>query len=383
MLTRIGRGYARSAPLALAFKSKFLLLLLTSLFVTVSFLSAQGGGISGYDLKSTSDLAFAFDYNGSGQADHLVFYRPGTGVIYIVANNSHSGQFGTVFSSVNGIGGYDLLSPNDRIFAFDFNGSGLLDHLVLYRPGTGIIWILANNAGTFTPVLTSAHGLADYDLMSTADRVFAFDYNGNGLSDHLVMYRPGTGIVYIMQNSNGTFSSVFQSTNGIGTYDLMSTADQMFAFDLYGIGVADHLVAYRPGTGMVDILANNQGTFGAEFVSTTGIGSYDLKVSGDQLAAYDYAGNGNPDHLIAYRPGTGIVYILKTAYFDFVPVFQSTTGIGGYDLLSTADRIFPFDFAGTGRSPNLVLYRPGAGIIWILGNSAGTFTPVFASAPEP
>ncbi len=381
MLTRIGRGPTRSVPLALAFKSRFLLLLVTSLFVTVSFLSAQGGGISGYDLKSTADLSFAFDYDGSGQADHLVFYRPGTGVVYIVANNNRSGQFSTVYSSATGIGGYDLRSPNDRMFAFDYNGSGLLDHLVLYRPGTGIIWILANNAGTFTPVLASASGMADYDLMSTADKVMAFDYIGNGLSDHLVMYRPGTGIIYIMQNSNGGFSSIFRSNNGIGGYDLMSTADQLFAFDLYGIGVADHLVAYRPGTGIVYILANNQGTFGAEFISTTGIGGYDLKVSGDQLAAYDYTGNGNPDHLIAYRPGTGIIYILQTAYFDFLPVYTSTTGIGGYDLLSTADRIFPFDFSGTGRAPNLVLYRPGTGIIWMLSNTGGTFTPVFASAP--
>jgi len=36
----------------------------------------------------------------------------------------------------NGIGGYDLKSPADRVFAFDYVGSGKLDHLALYRPGT-------------------------------------------------------------------------------------------------------------------------------------------------------------------------------------------------------------------------------------------------------
>jgi hypothetical protein len=42
----------------------------------------------------------------------------------------------------SGIGGYDLLKPADQAFAFDYDSSGKLDHLVLYRPGTGTIWIL-------------------------------------------------------------------------------------------------------------------------------------------------------------------------------------------------------------------------------------------------
>jgi hypothetical protein len=41
-----------------------------------------------------------------------------------------------------GIDGYDLADPADRAFAFDYNSSGKLDHLVLYRPGSGTIWIL-------------------------------------------------------------------------------------------------------------------------------------------------------------------------------------------------------------------------------------------------
>lgn len=40
------------------------------------------------------------------------------------------------------LGGYDLASPADRAFAFDYDHSGKLDHLVLYRPGEGTIWIL-------------------------------------------------------------------------------------------------------------------------------------------------------------------------------------------------------------------------------------------------
>ena len=42
---------------------------------------------------------------------------------------------------VHEIVGFDLLSPADRVFAYDYDSSGKLDHLVLvlYRPGTGSV----------------------------------------------------------------------------------------------------------------------------------------------------------------------------------------------------------------------------------------------------
>src|SRR3981081_1561242 len=47
---------------------------------------------------------------------------------------------------------FDRVAPADRAFAFDYDGTGKLDHLALYRPGTGTIWILKNDGGTFIPV---------------------------------------------------------------------------------------------------------------------------------------------------------------------------------------------------------------------------------------
>jgi hypothetical protein len=60
-----------------------------------------------------------------------------------------------VASSGVGIDGYDLASTADRAIAFDYDSSGKLDHLVLYRSGTSTIWILKNGSGTFSPVYTS------------------------------------------------------------------------------------------------------------------------------------------------------------------------------------------------------------------------------------
>ncbi|KAI9806500.1 MAG: Translation initiation factor 3 subunit b [Piccolia ochrophora] len=108
-----------------------------------------------FNLESPSDLSFAFDYDHSGKLDHLVFYRPGTGTFVIQSNNK--GVLTTVYPKedvAKGIGGYDLLSPADRAYAFDFDHSGKLDHILLYRPGTGKISIVANKNGTFESVLS-------------------------------------------------------------------------------------------------------------------------------------------------------------------------------------------------------------------------------------
>jgi len=110
-------------------------------------------GIGGWDLIRPADRAFAFDYDSSGKLDHLVLYRPGTGAIFILKNSG--GQFASVYAQGDpgtGIGGYDLKDNRDQAFAFDYDSKGRLDHLVPYRPGTGTIWILNNSALNFAPV---------------------------------------------------------------------------------------------------------------------------------------------------------------------------------------------------------------------------------------
>ncbi|KAJ5284206.1 hypothetical protein N7505_002186 [Penicillium chrysogenum] len=220
-----------------------------------------GNGIGGYDLKSSADQAFAFDYDHSGKLDHLALYRPATGTIWILKNSD--GVFQHVYQQGdpgNGIGGYDLKSSADRVFAFDYDHSGKLDHLVLYRPGTGTIWILKNSDGVFQHVYQQGdpgNGIGGYDLKSSADRVFAFDYDHSGKLDHLALYRPATGTIWILKNSDGVFRHVYQQGdpgNGIGGYDLKSSADQAFAFDYDHSGKLDHLALYRPATGIVRML---------------------------------------------------------------------------------------------------------------------------------
>ncbi|CAM6081836.1 unnamed protein product [Calypogeia fissa] len=349
----------------------------------------SGQGIGGYDLLSSTDMAFAFDYDHSGEMDHIALYRPGTGTIWILKNK------GGIFTSVykgqrKGIGGYNLLSLADRILPYDYDHSGKMDHLVLYRPGTGTIWILKHRySGTFAPVYKQGdpgQGIAGYDLRSAADKAFAFDYDHSGKMDHIVLYRPRTGTMWILKNSNGRFFPVYREGDpgqGIGGYDLRSSADRAFAFDYDHSGKMDYIVLYRPGTGMMWILKNNNGRFFPVYHEGDpgqGIGGYDLKSPADRAFAFDYDHSGKIDHIVLYRPCTGTMWILKNSNGRFFPVYREGDpgqGIGGYDLRSPADRAFAFDYDHSGKMDYIALYRPGTGAIWILKNNNGVFFPLY------
>ena len=90
--------------------------------------------------------------------------------VYAVGDDGSAGQ--------NGIAGYDLLSEDDRVSVLDFDGNGRED-LFLYRPGRGAAWVARSNGdGTFTAVYAvgddgpaGSNGVAGYDLLSPADRI--------------------------------------------------------------------------------------------------------------------------------------------------------------------------------------------------------------------
>jgi DNA-binding winged helix-turn-helix (wHTH) protein len=325
----------------------------------------RGDGIGGFDLRSRSDQAFAFDYDHGGRPDHLALYRPGQGVISFVKNSG--GAFISVFGG-DGLGRYDLKSAADRVIAFDYDHSGRQDHLALYRLDEGIVAILRNDGdGIFTPVYERSTGNPGAATRGApADQVFAFDYDHSGKLDHLVLYHPGAGTVEIFTNTGGTLAPVCGQSARPGrtcVYDLKRPDSQALAFDYDHSGKLDHLVFHRPGTGTIAILKNLEGAF-VPVYEGQGIGGYDLKSPADRALAFDYDHSGRPDHLLFYRPGAGLASILKNTGGTFSPVYESH-GIAGFDLLSASDRAFAFDYDHTGKLDYLVLYRPGPGFVQI------------------
>ncbi|MGR3279103.1 lipase/acyltransferase domain-containing protein [Acaryochloris marina NIES-2412] len=167
------------------------------------------GGIESFTLDLEQDRAFAFDYKSRGTLDHIVFYRPGrpygpkrtVGKICIVKFNNYVNEYPeVVFDSEIGIGGYDLTSPNDRAFAFDYLDTGKLDHIVFYRPGSGEIWIMRPGPGnTFETVYktqatanTYQSGIGKFELSNVLDRGLSFVYNSFNRRGSLVFYTPNT-----------------------------------------------------------------------------------------------------------------------------------------------------------------------------------------------
>lgn len=340
-----------------------------------------GNGIGGYDIRSKSDSAFAYDYTSSGKLDHLVLYRPGTGTCWILENKN--GIFSPKYNEGdpgNGIGGFDLKSTSDRAIAFDYNSSGKLDHLVFYRPGRGAIFILKNTGGSFTAVYAQGDdgsGIGGFDLKSSADKIFALDYSSSGNEDHLCIYRPGTGTMWILRNDGGKFTPVFRQGDpgqGIGGFDLKSPADRAFAFDWNSSGKQDHIALYRPGTGTFWVVRHDQnGVFTsviAEGDPGHGIGGYDLKSADDKAFAFDWDGSGNLNHVALYRPGTGTFWCLGNehngGFRAVIAEGDPGKGIGGYDLKSRDDVAFAFDWDSSGHADHVALYRPGTGTFWVL-----------------
>ncbi len=102
---------------------------------------------------------------------------------------------------------------------------------MFFRPGQGAIFILKHVGGKFTPVYQQGDpgsGIGGWNLRSTADRAFAFDYDGTGKLDHLVFYRPGQGAIFVLRHAGQDFAPVYQMPDpgsGIGGYPLDATAD--------------------------------------------------------------------------------------------------------------------------------------------------------------
>ena len=272
-------------------------------------------GIGYYDFNESVDRAIALDYNGDGK-DDVLCYRPGSKTVYLLKSNGDK-TFTNVYASRNGINGYDFNASEDKAIALDYNGDGK-DDILCYRPGSKIVYLLKSKGdGTFTTVYTGRNGIAGFDFNESVDQAIALDYNGDG-KDDILCYRPGSKTVYLLKsNGDGTFTTVYASRNGIGYYDFNASEDKAIALDYNGDG-KDDILCYRPGSKIVYLLkSNGDGTFTTVYESRNGIAGFDFSRSEDRAVALDYNHDGLSD-IVLYRPGSGVAWSAHSNGSSFV-----------------------------------------------------------------
>jgi len=253
-----------------------------------------------------------------------------------------------------------------------------------------------------SPQITS-DGIGGYNYDNAFDKSFAWDYGHKGIQDYIVCYRPKSKILWVIGHNpllNPTdFYPIYQSFNGIGTYDLLNSEDLVVPFDYEHSGKQDYFLCYRPGGHYSAVVRNNnhfpntnQG-FTTVISNAAGIGGFDLNSQLDRLIPFDYTHSGKLDHVIAIRgwKGNGYnqVWILKNNdNGSFSPVYKALNGIDGIQFTESLNyTALPFDYEHTGRQDYMVIYGTDNyylnGIssygcnLWVFrNNNNGTFTNV-------
>jgi hypothetical protein len=356
-------------------------------------------GLSGFSFSLATSRAIAFD-QGTGE-NCILSYDLSTSQMTLTVDNNYTTlqtaipplwtttglhmdnaatyffTSSTVTNNFNEVGG-------DHIIALDYNGDNHMDCLLIYKPGngaagTGFIVQQTSTLGVWHQVANFTSGIGGYDLSSINDKIIAYDL-GNNQKQSLICYRPGNGIVWVLQKqSSGAYAAVYKSTGGIGGFDVKGINDQIITMD-YNPGIM-YLVCYRPGLGYVWVLSHaaNTTSWPATFTSRTGFaGALDMSQTQDRIVSFDANRSGRNDRLFCYRPGSGspsggglayVIYMSNTLFsvtvpggdFPFYPMDATPTSSNNY----VGDKIFGVGAGNTWGLSNLFCYQAGTQNVWI------------------
>jgi hypothetical protein len=220
---------------------------------------------------------------------------------------------------------------------FDYDGDGKSD-ISVFRPSTGV-WFLQNSSnGSFSINQFGASG----------DQTVPADFDGDGKTD-IAIYRPSNGLWYWVNSSNGTVGG-----NQFGT-----TGDKPTPGDYDGDGKAD-IAIFRPATGTWWIYRS----------SDSGVSATPFGTSGDKPTLGDYDGDGKNDFAV-FRPSNATWFRLNSSTGAFV-----AAAFGLSD-----DQTVPADYDGDGKT-DIAIFRPSNGAWYILKSSDGQVGGVYFGISE-
>lgn len=232
------------------------------------------------------------DFNGDGFLDLAVVCHnivlgtyPDHGSIQILLGNG-DGTFRTpVVYAVDG------LNPSS-IFAADFNGDKKLDLAVLNQASNNITILLGNGDGTFGTAV-------DYNMPSgtTPISMAVGDLNGSGRADIAVAgYTSQVGVITVFlanpDGSLGTGTNWITTTPAVCAQASCAAPTAVAITDVNNDGKLDLVADDNAGAGLVCLLGNGDGTFGAVIVSDAARVFATVRAS---LAVGDFNGDSKQD----------------------------------------------------------------------------------------
>lgn len=247
--------------------------------------------------------ASAMDYDGDGYNDLVIPFLEGAGqsgrqaTFYVIGGSDVAAGRGYVFNAVS----VDLKSTDKAALfvAFDLDGDGRDDLVSVEQGKNGSSYpcTVLQFAGGSEPNRTEVDLMLPQGVSKDIEKIFAGDYNNDGLQDLLLLYDGGYKIYF--NNGGNTVSSVFSGGNTKSGTDLRDCwRIQQGDFD--GDGLLD-FVYNKSGETCLWIAHNNgNGTFTHVKSVDIGVGDHATNKDNSRFAivAYDIDHDGRTDVMV-------------------------------------------------------------------------------------